>query len=272
MSGAVLWRPGDSRSLRADRVPMDLRILGRLVPLEPEAVDETVPSWLPVAQLADAIAQANQRLTQRFVGMPVALQLSAGYYPQMAKLPFGDQRRDLLAAGMYVITDYSIKKRILYVGSSVDNTVRTRLISHLFADGRMNSAQQAFRYAFEQLGRRDYASEEEADRVLRRALWSRNRWLAQQGGLDGKRQQAAELVADGAFDIAMVAVPPSHAALARGLERFATEFVRHATGSYPPLNDAPVAMDRAVRAGSALSHAQARAMFAELDCLARGMS
>ena len=25
MSGAVLWRPGDSRSLRADRVPMDLR-------------------------------------------------------------------------------------------------------------------------------------------------------------------------------------------------------------------------------------------------------
>jgi hypothetical protein len=154
----------------------------------------------------------------------------------------------------------------------VDNTVRTRLIAHLFADGRMYSAQRAFRFAFEQLGQRDFASEEEADRVLRRALWSRNRWLAQPGGLDGRRQQAAELVADGAFDIAIVAVPSSHAILARCLERFATEHVRHATGSYPPLNDAPVALERDVRAGSAVSRAQARALLAELDRLAVGGS
>ncbi len=269
MSGAVLWRPGDSRSLRADRVPMDMRLLGRLVPLEPGAVDDTVDTWLPVAELAEAIAGLRPWFDRRVAGLPQTLQLSAGYYPHMAKLPFGDQRRDLLTAGMYVITDSSPEQRVLYVGSSVDNTVRSRLIAHLLADGRMYSAQRAFRFAFEQLGQRDYACEEDADRVLRRALWSRNRWLAQPGGLDGRRQQAAELVADGAFDIALVAVPASHAVLARCLERFATELVRHATGSYPPLNDAPVALERAVRSCSALPHREARALFAELDRLAR---
>ena len=269
MSGAVLWRLGDSRSLRADRVPMDLRVLGRVVPLEPATVDATLQSWLPVARLAHAITDISQWLEQRVAGLPAQLQLSVGYYPLMAKLPFGDQRRDLLAVGMYVITDSSLDQRVLYVGSSVDNNVRTRLIAHLFADGRMNSAQRAFRYALEQLGKRDYSSEEEADRVLRRALWSRNRWLAQAGGLDGEKQQAAELIADGAFDIAMVAVPSTHAVLARCLERFATEFVRHATGTYPPLNDAPVGMDRTVRDGSAVSHSDAKALFAELGRLAR---
>jgi hypothetical protein len=269
MSGAVLWRPGDSRSLRADRVPMDMRILGRLVPLEPKEVDDKVDGWLPLVRLSKVIDRIAPWLDARVPGLPHRLQLSTGYYPHMAKLPFGDQRRDLLAAGMYVITDSSPDQRILYVGSSVDNTVRTRLISHLFADGRMYSAQRALRFAFEQLGQRDYACEEEADRVLRRALWSRNRWLAQPGGLDGRRQQAAELVADGAFDIAIVPVPSSHAILARCLERFATELVRQATGSYPPLNDAPVAMDRAVRAGSAVTHGEAKALFSELDRLAR---
>jgi hypothetical protein len=270
MSGAVLWRPGDSRSLRADRVPMDMRVLGRLVPLEPEEVDDTVGEWLPLADLALAVDELWPWLNQRVADLPQALRLSTGFYPHMAKLPFGEQRRDLLVPGMYVITDTGPSQRVLYVGSSVDNNVRSRLIAHLYADGRMYSAQRAFRYAFEQLGQRDYACEAEADRVLRRALWSRNRWLAQPGGLDGRRQQAAELVADGAFDIAIVAVPSSHAILARCLERFATELVRQATGSYPPLNDAPVAMDRAVRAGSAVSHALARTLFSELDRTARG--
>lgn len=270
MSGAVLWRPGDSRSLRADRVPMDMRVLGRLVPLEPEEVGDTVDAWLRLANVAEAIAELGPWFDQRVAGLPQTLRLSTGFYPHMAKLPFGDQRRDLLTAGMYVITDSSPDQRVLYVGSSVDNTVRTRLIAHLFADGRMYSAQRAFRFAFEQLGQREYASEVDVDRVLRRALWSRNRWLAQPGGLDGRRQQAAELVADGAFDIAIVAVPSSHAILARCLERFATELVRHATGSYPPLNDAPVALERDVWRGSALSIAQARALFSGLDRLARG--
>lgn len=269
MSGAVPWRPGDSRSLRADRVPMDMRILGRLVPLEPKEVDNTVDEWLPLGRLSKAIDRIAPWLDVRVAGLSHRLQLSAGYYPHMAKLPFGDQRRDLLAAGMYVITDSSPDQRVLYVGSSVDNTVRTRLIAHLFADGRMYSAQRAFRFAFEQLGQRDYTSEEEADRVLRRALWSRNRWLAQPGGLDGRRQQAAELVADGAFDIAIVAVPSSHAILARCLERFATELVRNATGSYPPLNDAPVALERDVRSSSAVPHREARTLFGELDRMAR---
>jgi hypothetical protein len=35
------------------------------------------------------------------------------------------------------------------------------------------------------------------------------------------------------------------------------------------LNDIPVALDRAVRIGSAVSHAQARQLFGELDALAK---
>lgn len=269
MSGAVFWTPGDGRSLRADRVPLDMRILGRVVPLEPAVADETSPSWLPVSQLARAIDRVSGLLDQRLPGLPESLTLSMGYYPQVARLPFGEQRRDLLVPGMYVITDASPDKRVLYVGSSVDNSVRSRLVSHLFADGRMYSAQRAFRFAFEQLQQRDYGSEEEADRTLRRALWSRNRWLAQPGGLEGGRQQAAELVAEGAFDVAVVTVPPRYTVLARCLERFATEFVRRETGWFPPLNDAPVALERGVRVGSAIAHAQARQLFAELNRLAR---
>ena len=270
MSGAVLWRPGDSRSLRADRVPMDMRVLGRLVPLEPEEVDDTVDKWLPLSHLADAIDKLGPWMDRRVAGLMQQLQLSTGYYPHMAKLPFGEQRRDLLVPGMYVISDTSPAQRVLYVGSSVDNSVRSRLIAHLYADGRMYSAQRAFRYAFERLGKLGFECEEEADRVLRRSLWSRNRWLAQPGGLDGDRELAAGLIADGSFDIAIVAVPASHAILARCLERFATELVRRETGSYPPLNDAPVALERDVRACSTISHREARALFSELDRLARG--
>jgi hypothetical protein len=183
----------------------------------------------------------------------------------MARLPFGEQRRDLLVAGMYVITDTSADRRVLYIGSSVDNSVRSRLVSHLFADGRMFNAQRAFRYALEHLQQVEYDSEAEADRFLRRSLWSRNRWLAQRGGLDGDRQWAAELVADGTFDVAMVAVPPTYSVLVRCLERFATEAVRRETGYLPPLNDAPVGLERAVRLRSALHPGQAR----QLVCGAR---
>jgi hypothetical protein len=269
LSGPVFWAPGDGRSLRVDRVPLDLRILGRVVPLEPAAADDTSTAWLPVSKLARAIDCVSRLLDQRLPGLPESLTLSMGYYPQVARLPFGEPRRDLLVPGMYVITDTSREQRVLYVGSSVDNSVRSRLVSHLFADGRMFSAQRAFRFAFEQLQQRDYGSEEEADRMLRRSLWSRNRWLAQSGGLEGAQQQAAELVADGAFDVAVVTVPQRYTVLARCLERFATEFARRETGWFPPLNDAPVGLDRAVRVGSALSHAQARALFVELDRLAR---
>lgn len=269
MSGPVFWSPGDGRSLRADRVPLDMRILGRVVPLEPAVADETSPSWLPVSQLAEAIDCVSPLLDQRLPGLPESLALSMGYYPQMARLPFGEQRRDLLVPGMYVITDTSPEQRVLYVGSSVDNSVRSRLVCHLFADGRMHSAQRAFRYAFERMGKLSFDCEEDADRVLRRSLWSRNRWLAQPGGMDGEQQLAAELIADGAFDVAIVAVPASHAVLARCLERYATEFVRSTTGSYPPLNDAPVALERNVRASSLISHREARALFSELDHLAR---
>jgi hypothetical protein len=246
-----------------------MRILGRVVPLAPELTDHSSSTWLPLTLLSQAVDEAGRLLMQRLPGLPLSLMLSAGYYPQMARLPFGEQRRDLLVAGMYVITDTSPDRRVLYVGSSVDNSVRSRLVSHLFADGRMFSAQRAFRFALEQLQRVEYGSEAQADRVLRRALWSRNRWLAQRGGLDGDRQLAADLVGDGAFDVAMVAVPAAYAVLARCLERFATQAVRHATGCLPPLNDIPVALDRAVRIGSAVSHAQARQLFGELDALAK---
>lgn len=270
MSGAVFWTPGDRRSLRADRVPLDLRILGRVVPLEPAAAKGTSLSWLPVSKLATAIDSVSQLLDQRLPGLPEPLVLSMGYYPQVVRVPFGEHRRDLLVPGMYVITDTSREQRVLHVGSSVDNSVRSRLVSHLFADGRLFGAQRAFRFAFEQLQQRDYGSEAEADRLLRRALWSRNRWLAHSGTLEGARQQAAELIGEGAFDIAVVMVPKGYTVLARCMERFATEFARRETGFFPPLNDAPVALGRGVPLGSVLSRPQARGIFGELDQLARG--
>jgi hypothetical protein len=269
MSGPVFWAPGDGRSLRGDRVPLDLRILGRMLPIEPARVEDTQPTWLALHDLDQALKRVSRLLERRLKNLSATLELSVGFYPQMARLPFGEQRRDLLVPGMYALTDASPARRLLYIGSSVDGSVRSRLVSHLFAGGRMARAQRSFRQALEQVRRRGYGSEEETDRTLRRALWANNRWLSSPGGLGGGRQTAAELVAEGAFEVSIVAVPLGYEVLARCLERFATEFVRQRTGWYPPLNDSPVAQDRSVHSRSAIAHEQARQLFAELDRLAR---
>lgn len=267
---AVLWRPGDGRSLRGDRVPLDLRLLGRLLPLQPAATHDEQPGWLSMHELSEGIDRANRLIRKRIANLPVDLQLTSGFYPQVVQLPFGCERRELLVPGMYGLVDSSVAGRLLYVGSSVDNTMRSRLICHLFEGGRVWNAQRSFRRAYQRCLRDGGRPLDESDRLLRQSLWGRNRWMSNTEALGGGLQRAATLVAEGAFDVVAVMVPERYGVLARCLERFATELARHRTGHYPPLNDARVTLDRRQpRSGGSVDLQLARQLFADLDALAR---
>lgn len=268
MSGRWYWRPGDGRSLRRDRVPMDMRLLGRIVPSAPRAVSETHPGWMSLARLDQALVDAFATVSVQCPVLADALRLSNGHHPELATLPFGGLGRELLSAGLYVITDASPLQRVLYVGSSCDGTVRGRLISHLFDDGRLHHAQRGVRRMVLRWQSEGFPETEEADAELRQVLWGRNRWFARPDGLGGSRQLAAELVSSGAFDIATVRVPSQWSIVARCLERYATELIRAETGWFPPLNDSAVVLDKRVLS-EAVTPGQAKALFTALDWQAR---
>ncbi len=162
-------------------------------------------------------------------------------------------------------------QRVLYVGSACDSLIRSRLISHLYDDRRLHKAQAGVRGLLQGWETTGYPLVTHADFELRKALWGRNRWFAHPGTLGGSRQDAAELVGCGAFDVAAVCVPAQWGIVARCLERFCVEHVRAANGWFPPLNEASVHLDRN-GSSSAISAATARALFTELDRLARKLA
>jgi hypothetical protein len=243
MSTRTFWRPGDGRSLRRDRVPLDLRVPGRMVPREPLCIADTYDAWLPAATLQQALCTAAPIVARHVIGYPEPIELSGEHYRELAELPFGGQRRELLSPGLYVVTDTGPARRILYVGSGCDSTVRSRLVSHLFDGGRVSRAHAAFRATLGVWAAHGFPDADEADHRLRENLWRHNRWAMRRQALGGWRQVAADLVASGAFDIGMVRVPRVYSVVGRCLERFAAEFARARMGYFPPLNDLPVVLD-----------------------------
>lgn len=227
--------------MRRDRVPHDMRVLGRMVPIQPAVVQESHAAWTSMHRLDVAIAVALN-VVQQHLGEPAPLELTYGHYPEVSRLPFGCTRRELLVPGCYIITDTSPWQRILYAGSSCDGTVRQRLISHLYSEGRLYHAQRAFRSLMALWQSQGYPDSAEADADIRRAVFGRNRWVcdALPESQDEPRQVAVRLIQEGAFDIAMVRVPPEYRAVARCIEHFVLEFVRADSGELPPLNSIPV--------------------------------
>jgi len=240
-----------------------------MFPPGPMPVGASQFNWLALSELEDAIDRVSLHLLEWAPELPHNLQLSKRLYSQVANLPFGETRRDLLAAGAYVITDSSPSQRVLYVGSTVDGSVRSRLRANLFKNGRTFNAQETFSRVLTKLMKQNVASEQAADLLLRRALWSQNRWAHTRNLGRSAREAAARLVGDGAFDISVVRVPKDYEILARCIEHYATEFVRSRTGAYPPLNDAPVILDRGVNLGSALDIYEVQAIFEKLAILAK---
>lgn len=264
---AYFWKPGDGRSHRADRFPNDVKLLGRMMPLAPlqMGLDAAVPA-LTLDELQAGLERAFGLLGMAYPALAHTLELTTGHYPELAMLPSGGFRRELLFPGLYLVIDGSPERRVLYLGSACDSTMRNRLISHLFADGRLHPAQQFLRKQLQCWQVFGFPDTEVADAELRRGVWGRNRWVDSR--MLGVRHLAAELVSQGAFDVSAVRVPDDHAGLARCLERFATEFVRARTGQYPPLNEHPVQFD--LKSGYASAPlATLRMTFEALDALAR---
>jgi len=230
MSGRYHWRPGDGRSLRRDRVPMDMRLLGRMMPAEPLAVGDTHSTWLPLSDLHRALDGAFSTVYVECPALTGQLAMSHGHYPELLSLPFGGLSRDLLVHGLYIVTDAGPQQRVLYVGSACDSTVRSRLICHLFDDRRLHLAQRGVRELLERWQSQGFPDVLQADSDLRRVVWGRNRWQSRPEGLGGSRQLAAALVAAGAFDVTVVRLPDEWSVVARCLERFVTEHVRAVMG------------------------------------------
>jgi hypothetical protein len=268
MNNQFYWRPGDGRSLRRDRVPFDMRILGRIVPQQPLDIVDTHEGWAPLRELAVSLERALGIVEAHVPELVDVLQLSNGHYPEVAALPFGGQQREMLTTGMYVLTDSGPAQRILYVGSGSDSTVRARVISHLFARRRLGAAQAAYRQMLESWGEFGYPPVDEADAQLRTALFGRNRWSESRPNARGWRRAAAELIAAGAFDVAMLSVPDGYGPVARCMERYVTEWVRSKTGKYPPLNGQPVVLDSRLRLGR-MTPSQIAGLFDALSVAAR---
>lgn len=102
MSTKTFWRPGDGRSLRRDRVPLDLRVPGRMMPLEPLAVHDTSEAWLPLDELEHALRKIQPLVLEHAHMTCEPLDLNRGHYGELAALAFGGQRRELLTPGLYV--------------------------------------------------------------------------------------------------------------------------------------------------------------------------
>lgn len=270
---AQFWRPGDGRSLRSDRVPLDVRSLGRMVPHVPshEGLGEGTPS-VGLAELAHALGRGIELIQAILPGLSSELKLTVGHYPEMSALPFGGLQRELLQPGAYFLVDSSKRMGVLYGGSSVESTIRSRLISHLFKDGRLHHAQQFLRMKTQAWAAFGYPSPEVVDRELRNGLWGHNRWTVGRSTA-GVRPLAVELVTQGAFEIAAMRVTSGpEAVLARCIERFATEYVLHRCGEYPPLNEQPVSIDLHARRGGVITERTLRLLVESLDDLARRLA
>lgn len=270
MGRAFYWRPGDGRSRRLDRVPVDMRLLGRMLPLAPMSVVEYLPAAMPLRQLHALFEQARERIEHHLPELRGTLAMTNGHYPEMLSVAFGGHQRELLSPGTYIITDSSAAQRVLYVGSSVDGAIRARLISHLYEDGRVYLSQRAYRDAVAAIQARAFTDESEAELVLRHALFGANRWSTVDRHRSVDTARAAWLVSYGAFDIAAIAMPRHYSVVARVLERHLVDAHLWHARQLPPLNSTRVVIDRELRARGRVSRALLERMVSELDDLAVG--
>lgn len=268
MGIAVPWRPGDGRSLRSDRVPVDMRVLGRILPVTPWRIQEELPEAMPLRRLHDLLQHATACIGRHVPELHAALPMSNGHYPETLGVVFGTDRRELLAPGAYVLTDSSPSQRVLYVGSSVDGVMRSRLISHLYEQGRVHMSQQAYRDVVAAIQAGAYADEESAELALRHALFSEHRWNDPRKHKSRLTTRAAWLVSYGAFDIATVRVPRGYNAVARCLERYLVDAHLWAEGVLPPLNSARVVLSKELQATGRIDRRLLLPLVAELDDIA----
>lgn len=226
MGIAVPWRPGDGRSRRSDRVPVDMRVLGRILPTTPLHIRERLHRAMPLRHLNAMLELGAEVISRRLPELQGQLSLSNGHYAEVLGVLFGGHQRELLVPGTYVLTDSSPSQRVLYIGSSVDDAIRSRLISHLFEQGRSYLSQQAYRQVVAAIQAGGYSDEHEAELALRHALFGANRWAVSRAFKTKEREQATELVSYGAFDVAAVRVPDGYHVVARCIERYLVNAVR----------------------------------------------
>lgn len=171
MGKAIPWRPGDGRSRRADRVPIDMRVLGRILPTTPLSIREQLPDAMPLRQLSVLMESGAALIEQHMPELQGQLGMSNGHYSELLGVLFGGHQRELLVPGTYVLTDSSPSQRVLYIGSSVDGSIRSRLIAHTFEQGRSYLSQQAYRQVVASIQAGAYNDERSAELALRHALF-----------------------------------------------------------------------------------------------------
>jgi hypothetical protein len=267
MGLAYHWRPGDRRSRRADRVPVDMRVLGRILPITPLRIEEQLPEAMPLRQLHELLELAGECIGRHVPELRGALPLSNGHYSELLGVLFGGTQRELLAPGTYVITDSSPSQRVLYVGSTVDGVMRSRLISHIYEEGRVHLSQQAYRDVVAAIQAKTFEDEDTAELALRYALFGANRCAVANRHRSHLAEKAVGLLSYGAFDVAAVKLPRGYTVVARCLERYLVDAHLRRTSDLPPLNSWRVNVDLRGNTGS-LDAQALLALVAALDKLA----
>lgn len=112
-----------------DRVPVDMRVLGRMLPATQLRINVELPLAMPLRRLHDLLLQAVACIGRHVPELRDALPMFNGQYGETLGAVFGRTLRELLPPGSYVTTDSSASQRVLHVGNSVDDLMRSRLIA-----------------------------------------------------------------------------------------------------------------------------------------------
>lgn len=217
------------------------RRYGRQVPREPaELTEAPLHAGITLDEVLTVCGVFLNELGQRTGVRPVA-PYERKLHGKLVGLMLGQPEPVFSTLGLYLLTTSVVPHRVLYVGKSTDASgmVRGRLLAHLLPSGGREAVAARLREAMTQLKRSEMNWHEQEQR-LRRAVFGANTWSRRIANRKPEERAqplaAARLVAEGAFDVTVIALHGDGAEYAPVLEWMALEAARARHGSFPPLN------------------------------------
>lgn len=217
------------------------RRYGHQVPREPaELMEPSLHAGITLDEVLAACGVFLNELGQRTGVRPVA-PYERQLHGRLVNLMLGQPEPVFSTLGVYLLTTSVAPHRVLYVGKSTDASamIRGRLLAHLLPSGGREAVAARLREAMTQMKRAEM-NWREKEQCLRRAVFGANTWSRRMAHRKPQKRvqplAAARLVAEGAFDVTVIALHGDGAEYAPALEWMALEAARRRHGGFPPLN------------------------------------
>ncbi len=221
------------------------RRYGIRVPREPErAIAPSLRAGLTLDELITVFGTFLDALSEKTGVRPVTT-VERALFGRLVSLLLGERQDVFSAVGVYVLTLSTAPNTVLYVGRSTNmaSAIRGRLLDHFLPSGGREGVAAQLREALNRLGaRREFESDWRAQhRCLRQAVLGSNRWHARGNEPQAPEYRpslraAADLVRDGAFELAVLPLRGDGCEYAVVLEWLALEASLRLYGQLPPLN------------------------------------